>query len=83
LSYVVLLSTDGGAAWNTAAIGLTTTVYSLDVSALPPGASNLVKVIATDGVNTGMDQVQAGLESPEPEEEGEEREEETPEPRPG
>jgi hypothetical protein len=55
LSYVVLLSTDNGTTWSTAAIGLTTTIHSLNVSALTPGTSNLVRVIATDGVNTGQD----------------------------
>ena len=37
------------------ATGLTTTLHTLDVSILPPGTSNLVKVIATDGINTGQD----------------------------
>jgi hypothetical protein len=84
LSYAVLLSTDDGATWNTAAIGLTTTVYSLDVSALPPGTTNLVRVIATDGVNTGQDVSDAPFIIGEvyvEEEEGEE--EEAPGPQPG
>ena len=83
LSYAVLLSTDNGATWNTAAIGLTTTVYSLHGFALSPNASNWVQVIATDGVNTGLDQqARIGLESSGREEGDEEDGQEALAPRP-
>jgi hypothetical protein len=55
LRYAALLSTDNGTTWSTTAVGLTTTVQTVHISTLPPGNSNLVKVIATDGVNTAQD----------------------------
>jgi len=55
LTYVIFLSSDNGATWSTLAMDVTTTTYALDVSAIPAGTSNLIKVMATDGVNTGQD----------------------------
>jgi len=57
LSYAVLYSSDDGASWQTLGIGLTTTNYQISAAdlALAPGTRNRIKVIATDGVNTGQD----------------------------
>jgi probable HAF family extracellular repeat protein len=55
LSYTVLISPDNGATWEPIAGDLTGTSTTWDVSQLPAGESYLVKVIATDGFNTGYD----------------------------
>jgi|GEM_PF-1305764 len=55
LSFTVLYSPDGGATWNALATGLTASPYAWDVSGLPPGNQYRVKVMATDGFNTGED----------------------------
>jgi len=55
LSYAVLFSPDGGDEWNTLATDVATTSYEWDLRGLPPSPSYLVKVIATDGFNTGYD----------------------------
>jgi len=55
LSFTVLYSPDGGATWNALATGLTASSYAWDVSGLPPGNEYRVRVMATDGFNTGED----------------------------
>ncbi len=55
LSYAVLYSGDDGVSWQTLDIGLTTTNYQIPAAALALGTRNRIKVIATDGVNTGQD----------------------------
>jgi len=55
LSFTVLYSPDGGATWNALATGLTASSYVWDVSGLPPGNQYRVRVMATDGFNTGED----------------------------
>jgi hypothetical protein len=55
LSYAMLISSDNGATWETAAIDLNETSYTWDISALQPGSQYLARVIATDGFNTGED----------------------------
>jgi hypothetical protein len=55
LTYAIFLSSDNGVTWSTLAMDVTTTTYALDAAALPAGTSNLIKVMATDGVNTGQD----------------------------
>ena len=55
LSYAVLYSSDGGTTWTTADIEIQQQDYTLNLIGLPPGNNYLVRVIATDGVNTGED----------------------------
>jgi hypothetical protein len=53
LSYSVLYSADNKSSWYAVATDLTQTVYSLDTSQLPGGLNAFVRVLASDGVNTG------------------------------
>ena len=55
LSYTVLFSSDNGGSWEPIVTNLTMTSYVWNVARLQPGAQYLVKVIATDGFNTGQD----------------------------
>lgn len=55
LSYALSLSGDRGATWVPLAIDLSSTTYSLSTENLEPGDGYLVKVRATDGVNTAED----------------------------
>jgi len=55
LAYVIQLTLDNGASWTTLAVGLASTSYMFDVSQLPPGTQYRIKVIASDGINTGQD----------------------------
>jgi hypothetical protein len=55
LYYAVLYSADNGANWETLAANLTATSYTWDLAGLSGGSQYLVKVIATDGFNTGQD----------------------------
>jgi len=54
LSYAVLYSSDNGASWQTLDIGLGTASYQMPAAALTLGTCGRIKVIATDGVNTGQ-----------------------------
>jgi hypothetical protein len=55
LAYTVLFSSDGGGNWQTLGLDLTTKSFNWNVSELTPGNNYLVKVIASDGVNTKED----------------------------
>jgi hypothetical protein len=55
LSYAVLFSQDNGATWQPIAANVTSTSYAWDVSGLASGTQYLIKVVATDGINTGQD----------------------------
>ncbi|MDO8673835.1 MAG: fibronectin type III domain-containing protein [Dehalococcoidia bacterium] len=55
LSYAVLFSNDNGDNWQTIAANLGTTSYQWNVAGLTAGNRYLIKVIATDGFNTGQD----------------------------
>jgi len=56
LTYVLQYSIDDGATWQAVSVGITsTTVYTLDLTLLPGTDQGRVRVIASDGVNTGMD----------------------------
>jgi hypothetical protein len=55
LHFALAYSTDGGASWIPAGVDLTGTSHPLDVSLLPGGASVLLRISATDGVNTTND----------------------------
>jgi hypothetical protein len=53
LSYSVLYSADNKLSWFALATDLTATAYSLDTAGLPGGGSAYVRVVASDGVNSG------------------------------
>ncbi|MBP9502151.1 MAG: hypothetical protein KBF17_08330 [Candidatus Promineofilum sp.] len=53
MTYTLLASADNGLQWDTIEHGLHTTSYSWDISEVPPGSQYVLKVIATDGFNTG------------------------------
>ncbi len=55
LRYTVLMSPDNGATWEPLVGDLTTNDLSWDTTGLQPGQNYLIKVIATDGFNTGED----------------------------
>lgn len=55
LTYAVMYSTDAGATWVPLALDLTETKYSWNTSDLPTGSSYIIRVIASDGINTGQD----------------------------
>jgi FlaG/FlaF family flagellin (archaellin)/predicted secreted protein len=55
LLYTVLYSADGGVNWNPLIIDLNETSYVWDTSHLQKGTDYLLRLIATDGVNTGED----------------------------
>jgi hypothetical protein len=50
----VLYSNDNKQSWFAAAADLTATTYSLDTSTFPGGTSAFVRILASDGVNTGQ-----------------------------
>ena len=54
LSYSVLYSADNKGTWYAVATDLTATTYSLDTAQLPGGTNVYVRVLASDGVNTGQ-----------------------------
>ena len=54
LSYSVLYSADNKQNWFAVATDLTATTYSLDTAQLPGGTAAYVRVLASDGVNTGQ-----------------------------
>ena len=55
LTYTLALSEDGGESWRPVAIDVTETKYRIDTSGLAEGETLLVRVRATDGVNTAED----------------------------
>ena len=59
LTYDVLYSPDGGAHWQAVANSLTETSLVWDTDEFPGTSQGLIRVIATDGVNTGSDQSDA------------------------
>lgn len=61
LYYIITYSADGGATWIPIATDLTDTHYDLDVSRLPGGTTVLLRVGATDGLNTTYDVSDAPL----------------------
>jgi len=56
LTYALQYSADGGETWQTVAVELSETSYTLPLDDLPGSAYALMKVIASDGVNTSSDQ---------------------------
>jgi hypothetical protein len=55
LYYTVMYSVDAGNKWQTIATNLSETQLELDASSLPGSRNTLIKIIATDGVNTSTD----------------------------
>jgi Tol biopolymer transport system component len=55
LSYAVLVSLDNGVTWETVSIDIDGNSYVWDSSRYPPGPQYRIKIIATDGFNTGED----------------------------
>jgi hypothetical protein len=55
LAYIIAYSQDGGGTWTPIALDLNETSYVWDTSGLETGSNYLVKVIATDGINTAED----------------------------
>ncbi|MCD6481127.1 MAG: hypothetical protein J7L31_02500 [Thermoplasmata archaeon] len=55
LTFAISYSNDSGETWLPIDIDVTGNNYILDTRWLPPGDKCLIKVIATDGVNTGQD----------------------------
>jgi hypothetical protein len=55
LTYLVQVSPDGGASWLTLAANLTETGLTVDAAAVPGTEQGLVRVLATDGVNSTTD----------------------------
>jgi hypothetical protein len=55
ITYAVLISSDNGQTWETIAGNLVASSYRWQVPPLPAGTQYRVKVIATDGFNTGFD----------------------------
>lgn len=56
LSYTLLYSSNGGLSWEPVAGGLEATAYTWDTTGLPDGEQYVIKIIATDGFNTGEEQ---------------------------
>jgi hypothetical protein len=54
LTYYVLYSPDAGRSWQSVASGIKDTELRLNLAALPGTTLGLFRVIATDGVNTGI-----------------------------
>jgi hypothetical protein len=54
LSYSVLYSADNKQTWFAVATDLTATTYALDTSTLPGGTNAFVRILASDGINTGQ-----------------------------
>ncbi len=54
LSYSVLYSADNKQTWFAVATDLTAATYCLDTSTLPGGTNAFVRILASDGINTGQ-----------------------------
>lgn len=54
LTYFVLYSTDAGRSWQDVASGIKDTEITVNMAALPGTTVGLFRIIATDGVNTGI-----------------------------
>jgi hypothetical protein len=55
LSYDVLFSSDGGSSWTAIALGLDQPSLVWDTDSEPGGQQGLIRVLVSDGVNTGQD----------------------------
>ncbi len=59
LTFTLLYSKDGGSTWQTLTMGIEGNALQVDASLLPGSAAALVRVTASDGVNTMSDQSDA------------------------
>jgi len=64
LTYAVFYSADGGASWVLLQGELTTPSYVVDVDAMAGGSDVRFRVVATDGVNTGVDETDQAITIP-------------------
>lgn len=65
LRYTVLYSGDGGGSWKALATSVETNTLTIDSTLLPGSAGqSLIKVVASDGLNTGYRQSAAGFSLP-------------------
>jgi hypothetical protein len=55
LSYVIDYSADSGTTWSALATGVTSTVYTTDLTTLTASANALIRVTASDGFNSTTD----------------------------
>lgn len=55
LTYSLLYSPDAGKSWNTIDVGINRSDYVVNLETLPGSENAKFRVIATDGVNTGID----------------------------
>jgi hypothetical protein len=55
LTYTVLYSCDGGQSWVPVAVDVTETSFDLDTTQIAGSTNALIRVLATDGVNTASD----------------------------
>lgn len=55
LTYSILYSNDNGSTWIPLAIDLPETNYNWNTAGFRGGSENLIKIIATDGINSGED----------------------------
>ena len=55
MTFDVLYSADGGRRWSALAVNLKRTHFTWDTSGVPGGTRSLIKILATDGVNTAED----------------------------
>jgi hypothetical protein len=61
LTFAVLYSSDGGNGWLTLATGIRETSYIVDAGLLAGSEAALIRVLASDGVNTTSDQSDAAF----------------------
>lgn len=61
VSSTLLISQDGGESWNPLALDLDGVEFDLNTSGLASGENYLIKVIASDGINTGEDLSDSGF----------------------
>ncbi len=59
LSYRVYYSADAGSSWTPLSPAITERWYQIDASQIPGGNTSLVRVVASDGFNTGQDESDA------------------------
>lgn len=55
LTYDVLYSTNGGQSWEGLAVNLTTNSYEWDTDKVPGSVNAVIRVLASDGINTSQD----------------------------
>ncbi len=64
LTFSVLYSADGGGTWTTVATGLAGAAFNVDAALLAGSSSALIRVMASDGINTTSDESDAPFTVP-------------------